>query len=275
MLSAFVIVLREVIEAGLIVGIVLAATRGVHGRGLWVGLGVLGGLVGAGLVAIFAGEISNLFQGYGQEIFNAAILILAVGMLAWHNAWMASHGRQMAAEVRKVGQDVAHGDRPLAALAIVCGVAVLREGSEVVLFLYGIAAAGSSGVAMLEGGLLGVLGGVAVTGLSYLGLLAIPQRYIFTVTGWLITLLAAGLATQAVFFLNAANVLTALNTQIWDTSAILPQDGAIGLVLHTLIGYSDRPTGMQLVVYLGVIAAMIGLTRYARAPQKTGKPATA
>jgi high-affinity iron transporter len=273
--GAFVIVLREVFEAGLIVGIVLAATRGVRGRGLWIALGVAGGLVGAGVVAMFAGAISNLFEGYGQEIFNAAILLVAVAMLAWHNAWMASHGRELAAEVRKVGADVAHGDRAPIALAIVCGVAVLREGSEVVLFLYGIAAAGSSGTAMLTGGLLGVLGGVAITGLSYLGLLAIPQRYIFTVTGWLITLLAAGLAAQAVFFLNAANVLTALNTQVWDTSAILPQDSALGLVLHTLIGYTDRPTGMQLVAYALVIVGMVGLMRIAKPHRKPAAPATA
>jgi high-affinity iron transporter len=274
-LGAFIIVLREVFEAGLIVGIVLAATRGVHGRGLWISFGVVAGLIGAGIVALFAGAISSLFEGYGQEIFNAVILLLAVGMLVWHNAWMASHGRQMAAEVRKVGQEVAHGDRPPLALAIVCGVAVLREGSEVVLFLYGIAAAGSSGVSMLSGGLLGVLAGIVVTGLSYLGLLAIPQRYIFTVTGWLITLLAAGLAAQAVFFLNLANVLTALNGQIWDTSAILPQDGIVGIVLHTLIGYTDRPSGMQLIAYIAVIAVMFGLMRYARPPRKTVTPAAA
>jgi high-affinity iron transporter len=274
-LGAFIIVLREVFEAGLIVGIVLAATRGVHGRGLWISFGVVAGLIGAGIVALFAGAISSLFEGYGQEIFNAVILLLAVGMLVWHNAWMASHGRQMAAEVRKVGQQVAHGDRPPLALAIVCGVAVLREGSEVVLFLYGIAAAGSSGVSMLSGGLLGVLAGIVVTGLSYLGLLAIPQRYIFTVTGWLITLLAAGLAAQAVFFLNSANVLTALNGQVWDTSAILPQDGIVGIVLHTLIGYTDRPSGMQLIAYIAVIAVMFGLMRYARPPRKTATPAPA
>ncbi len=275
MLGAFIIVLREVFEAGLIVGIVLAATRGVHSRGLWIGIGVVAGLAGAGVVAMFAGAISSLFEGYGQEIFNAAILLLAVGMLTWHNVWMASHGRQMAAEVRKVGQAVAHGDRPPYALAIVCGVAVLREGSEVVLFLYGIAAAGSSGTSMLAGGLLGVLAGIGVTGLSYLGLLAIPQRYIFTVTGWLITLLAAGLAAQAVFFLNSANLLTALNTQVWDTSGILPQDSIVGVVLHTLIGYTDRPSAMQVVAYVAVIAVMVGLMRFARAPGNTPKAATA
>jgi high-affinity iron transporter len=267
-LGALVIVLREVVEAGLIVGIVLAATRGVPSRAWWVGLGVAAGVVGACIVAVFAGAISQLFEGYGQELFNAAILILAVGMLAWHNAWMAKHGRELAAEVRKVGQAVAHGDRPLMALAVVCGIAVLREGSEVVLFLYGIVVSGTSGAALLAGGLLGVAGGAAVTALSYLGLLAIPQRYIFTVTGWLITLLAAGMAAQAVFYLNAADVLTTLNAALWDTSQFLSESSALGLVLHTLIGYTARPTGMQLIAYGLTIAVMVGLMRFAAPPHR-------
>lgn len=273
MLGSFVIVLREVIEAGLIVGIVLAATRGVPQRGLWIAFGVGGGLAGAAVVGFFAGAISNLFDGYGQELFNAAILMTAVAMLAWHNAWMARHGRELATQVRGVGQDVAEGGRPLIALAVVCGVAVLREGSEVVLFLYGIVLSGASGSSLLAGGLLGVAGGAVITGLSYLGLLAIPQKMIFKVTGWLITLLAAGMAAQAVFYLNAADVLTAFNRVVWDTSGILAQSSIPGLVLHTLVGYIEKPTGMQIIAYIATILVMVALMRLVRTP--TRKPATA
>ena len=153
MLASLVIVFREAIEAGLIVGIVLAATRGVARRGRWVSSGIAAGTLGACLVAAFAGELGALFNGSGQELFNAAILLAAVGMLTWHNAWMAGHGRELAREVRAVGAAVAEGDRPLTALAFVVGIAVLREGSEVVLFLYGIFATGGTSVgAMLAGG---------------------------------------------------------------------------------------------------------------------------
>ncbi len=177
MLATLIIVFREIIEAGLIVGIVLAASKGVLGRSLWVGYGVAAGALGACLVAAFAGQIGSLFQGAGQDLFNATILLLAVVMLTWHNVWMASHGRAMAKEMREVGAAVAAGERPLFALAIVVGVAVLREGSEIVLFLYGIAAAGgASTVSMLIGGVLGLVGGVAVSALMYFGLLAIPAR---------------------------------------------------------------------------------------------------
>jgi high-affinity iron transporter len=267
-LGALIIVLREVIEAGLIVGIVLVATRGVPRRGFWIGLGVLGGIAGASVVALFAGAISDAFAGSGQELLNASVLLLAVVMLAWHNAWMASHGRELAAQVKLVGREVASGQRPLTALAVVCGIAVLREGSEVVLFLYGIVASGTSGYQLLIGGLLGVLGGVAITGLSYLGLVAIPARYIFSVTGVLITFLAAGMAAQAVFYLDSAGYLTALDTPLWDTSGILSQSSILGIVLHTLIGYFDQPSGMQLLAYILTILGMIALTRYAALPRR-------
>src|SRR5208337_3898074 len=144
-------------------------------RGLWVAYGITAGVAGACVVAAFAGQMASLFEGSGQELFNASILLLAVGMLTWHNVWMASHGRVMAQQMRQVGAEVTAGQRPLAALAIVCGVAVLREGSEVVLFLYGIAASGgTSATGMIAGGVLGVLAGAGVSALMYLGLLSVP-----------------------------------------------------------------------------------------------------
>src|SRR6476646_1344284 len=201
MLGALIIVFREVIEAGLIVGIVMAATRGVAERGRWVTIGVVVGVLGASIVAMFAGAISDAFEGSGQEMFNASVLGIAVLMLMWHNAWMASHGQDMANSMAAVGKAVSSGQRPLAALAIVVGLATLREGSEVVLFLYGIVAAGASASSLLTGGALGLAAGAAFTALTYHGLLAIPSRYIFAVTSALIALLAAGMAAQAMQFL--------------------------------------------------------------------------
>lgn len=268
MIGALIIVFREVLEAGLIIGIVLAATRGVPSRGKWVSLGVLGGLLGASVIAAFAGAISDAFQGRGQELLNAAVLGAAVVMLMWHNAWMARHGREMVVEMFEIGEAVTKGKRPLTALALVVGLAVLREGSEVVLFLYGIVAGGTSGSDMLLGGVLGVIAGAAFTGLTYLGLLAIPSRYIFSVTTLLITLLAAGMAAQAVQYLHAAGVLTMLTDDLWDTSSWLRQNGALGNFLHVLIGYNERPTQLQVIVYVAVIASMAVLMRAAAPPRK-------
>jgi len=276
MLGALIIVFREVIEAGLIIGIVMAATRGVIGRGRWVTYGVSSGIAGAMLVAVFAGEISQAFAGSGQELFNAVVLSIAVVMLMWHNGWMARHGREIAAEMRSIGDAVTEGTKPLTALAVVVGLAVLREGSEVVLFLYGIFASGTTGTALLIGGILGVIAGVAFTALTYYGLLAIPTRHIFTVTTVLISLLAAGLAAQAVQFFNNGGYFLVLDHTIWDTSWLLSEHSIMGHLLHTLIGYTTRPTVLQLIVYGATLAVMYLLMRIARyQPRRQQMPAAA
>ena len=262
MLPSLLIVFREVFEAGLIVGIVMAVTAGVPRRARWVAGGVAAGVLGSCVVALFTGGLSELFNGNGQELFNAAILGFAVLMLGWHNVWMARHGRELAAEMRSAGEAVVAGSKSLAALAMVVAIAVLREGSEVVLFLYGVAAAeGGTGFGMVVGGLIGLVLGALVCLLTYLGLVTIPTRYLFAVTSTLITLLAAGMAAQAIAFLEQANILTAFDQTVWDTSWILSDGSYLGRALHTLIGYVDQPTAMQLIVYAATLAVIVVLMR--------------
>ena len=273
MLSALLIVFREVIEAGLIVGIVLAATKGVPRRDFAVLMGVLAGVLGACLVAAFAGGLASLFQGSGQELFNASILILAVMMLTWHNVWMASHGREMARELKAAGHEVVTGKRTLAALGVVVGVAVLREGSEVVLFLYGIAAQGGvSNAGLLAGGALGLAAGAAVSALMYLGLLTIPAGRLFQVTSGLITLLAAGMAAQAVLLLQNGGYINAWSGTVWDTSWLLKEDSIPGRLLHTLVGYVQAPDGAQVAAYLATIAGILLLMRMTGRLQAARRP---
>jgi high-affinity iron transporter len=259
-LGALIIVFREVIEAGLIVGIALAVTRGIARRGRFIGMGIAAGVLGACLVGAFINSISNAFEGVGQELFNAGILALAVVMLAWHNVWMARHGRELATEMRKAGEAVRAGTSTLLGFAVVVAVAVLREGSEIALFLYGILIASEpgSGMSLFVGGLIGLVLGAGVTALTYLGLVQIPSRHIFAVTSVLIALLAAGLAAQSVAFLEQADVITALPGRLWDSSYILSDTSLLGRVLHTLIGYSDHPSAMEGLIYL-ITLAMIGL----------------
>jgi len=261
-LAALIIVFREVFEAGLIVGIVLAVTGAVPHRNRWIGGGVLAGALAACIVAAFTGALSQLFAGMGQELFNATILAIAVMMLTWHNVWMAHHGREIAGEMRAVGQAVADGTKSLLALAVVVGVAVLREGSEVALFLYGVAASdGGSALSLAIGGLIGLALGAGVCLLTYFGLMRIPPRALFATTTVLITLLAAGMAAQAVAFLERANWLTAFDTVVWDSGWLLPETTIAGRTLHTLIGYTDQPTEMQLLVYAAVLLITFMLMR--------------
>jgi high-affinity iron transporter len=259
-LATAIIVFREVLEAALIVGIVMAASRGIRGRGGWVGGGVAGGILGAVIVAACAGTIASAAAGMGQEVFNAAVLFAAVGMLGWHNIWMTRHGREMAGAATRLGADVRAGREPLWALSFAVGLAVLREGAEIVLFLYGIAATEDGGIgAMALGGALGLAAGVAAGAGMYLGLVSIPLRHLFAVTSWLVLLLAAGMASQAAAFLLQADLLPALGDALWDTSFLLNEKSLFGRVLHTLVGYTAQPAGIQLVFYLVTLLAIGGL----------------
>jgi len=249
MLATAIIVFREILEAALIIGIVAAATRGVARRKLWICGGAAVGIFGAIIVALLADVIMNLAGGVGQEIFNALILFAAVLMLAWHNIWMASHSRELVLQMKQVSASVKEGVSPMYALAVVVCLAVLREGSEVVLFLYGQAAGGVDASTMLSGGVAGLTVGAAVGVALYLGLLRIPTQYLFTVTGWMILLLAAGMASQAIKFLSQADIVPTWG-QVWDTSPLLADDSVTGRLLHTLIGYDASPMGIQVAVYL-------------------------
>jgi len=97
--------------------------------------------------------------------------------------------------------------------------------------------------------------------IMYKGLLRIPVRYLFSVTSWLIALLAAGMAAQAVAFLQIAGAVKFFAKTLWDTSKYLADDSIFGKILHALIGYTDRPTVLQLFVYLGTLATIFILMR--------------
>lgn len=268
MIGALIIVFREVIEAGLIIGIVLAATQTVAGSRIWIIGGVLAGVIGSCILAGFTGSIGQLFNGYGQEIFNAAILAIAVGMLTWHNIWMARNGRAMAGELKQAGIAVRDGQKTLLALAIIVGTAVLREGAEVVLFLYGVAIGGrETAASMALGSVLGLVVGAAVSYLTFRGLLKIPTRYFFRATSWLITFLAAGMAAQSASYLEKAGVVSMLQDAVWDSSKYLSQSGIPGRILHTLIGYSDQPSQFQLLVYIAALVLGFALTNWISRPR--------
>jgi len=262
MFGTALIVFREVLEAALIVGIVGAATRGIAGRGRFIAAGLALGIVGSLVVAGAAEAISKLAEGMGQELFNASILGIAVVMLAWHNIWMSTHGRELAANAKKMGKEVMTGARAMSVVLVVIAVAVLREGSETVLFLYGVSISGDASVAsMLTGGLIGLAGGAALGWVVFAGLLRIPLKYFFDATSFLVLLLAAGMASQAARFLIQANMLPSLATPLWDTSAVVSNSSVVGKALQGLVGYDATPAGMQIAFFVVVMVAIVaGMT---------------
>ena len=257
MLGIALLVFREVLEAALIVTVVAAATRGVPRRGVFIGGGIALGVIGAIIVALCMGFIEGSLGGVGQEVFQAAVLLTAVVMIGWHVTWMSSHGKEMVLQMKQVTDSVKAGSSSIAILLAVVALAVLREGSEIVLFLYGMAAGGAGKLGFFAGVPLGLAGGVAVGFGLYFGLLRIPMRYFFSATNWMLVVLASGLASTAAGFLIQANLLPAWGNQLWNTSWLLTNGSIVGQAVHILTGYEARPAGMQLVFWLVTFVVLV------------------
>ena len=275
MFSTAILVFREVLEAALIIGLVAVATREVASRIKWISAGILGGVLGAIAIAMMGDVINSAAAGLGQELLNAMILFAAVLMLGWHNIWMKKHGAELASHAKKVGQAISEGQQPMYAMAVLVGLAVLREGAEVVLFLYSMFASGTPLSQIGTGGMIGVAVGATFGAGLYFGLLRIPTRHLFRVTSIMLLMLSAGLAAQAAGFLVQANVITVMTTSLWDTSWLVSEKSVVGSILHALIGYIANPMGIQLVFYVATIGIIGGLMWMVERPltQRFVKPA--
>ena len=278
MLAVALIVFRESLEAALLIGILVAATRGLDGRGRWLAGGAAAGAVGAVGIALAVTQFPQLIDGTNQEIFNASVLGAAVLMLAWHQVWMSQHGAELAADARQVASAVRSGERSLAAVGVVAAIAVLREGSETVLFLFGSMTGGQLGASdVILGSAFGLFLGVTLGVVVYAGLARIPLRQLFQWTGVLLVMVAAGMASQAAGFLIQADLIPSLASPLWDTSAFVANGSALGAALRALVGYEARPDGMQVAVFVVTLVAILTVARWVRlAPgsrRKTQAPA--
>lgn len=261
MLSSFIIVFREVLEAALVIGIVAAAVKGVAHRGRWISGGVALGAAGAAMVAAAIGTISSMAHGNGQELFSALVLLLAGAMLAWHNIWMAQHSREMTSRLRSVAAEVVAGNESLIVLVTVTALAVLREGSETALFLYGLVA-GANAPDWIAGGVMGLLAGAGVGVVLYLGLSQIPLKRLFRISEILILFIAAGMLARAAQFLVQGGFIPGLMSPIWNTSSIISGNSMLGRSLGALLGYSPAPSLTQFLVYIASLL-LIGGTMFA------------
>ncbi|HTK85158.1 MAG TPA: FTR1 family protein [Patescibacteria group bacterium] len=262
MLSAAIVIFREVFEIVLIVGIILAATRNVPSRLKAIGLGFGSGIAGATLIAFFTREISEFAEGMGQEIFSAGILFTAALFIGWTVLWMKKHSRDMKAHFTKVGEQVAAGNLPYISLSLIIALAILREGSEIVLFSYGMIASGMSAFSLAAGFAAGMAAGLVVGLALYRGLITFPLKHFFRITSWILMLLVAGMMSQGVGFLIAAGVVNSLAHPLWDSSWLLSDGSIAGQSLKTLIGYTAHPSAIQVIAYIVTLGALLFLTEF-------------
>jgi high-affinity iron transporter len=261
MLQIAIVVFREVFEIALIVGILMAVTKNVPHRLKWIAGGMLLGILSSLALAFFTDQISESFQGVGQEFFNGLILTLAAGVISWTVIWMQKHARTLSGELKNLGNLVKEGSKPLYVLMIVVFLSVLREGAEIVLFTYSYYLAGTSLEQIILGLVSGITLGTAFGVMIYFGILKFFGRYFFPVTTWILVFLSAGIASQGVGFWVSGGLLPDLGNPIFDSSGILPQESPLGKFLNIFFGYIDHPYGLQLLVYLVVIGVLVTMLK--------------
>ncbi len=250
MVPTYFLMLREGLEAALIVGIIAAYLARI-GRRDMLPL-ILAGVAAAVAVSVLAGVVVVATVGrmpaVVQETIEGLAGIAAVAVLTWMLFWMRRQGRALKGELEH-GVDAALGTGGALALVGLAFVAVAREGLETVLFLLAIITSAGAGPLTLVGGLLGLGTAVAVGIAIFVGGVRVNLRMFFTVTGVVLIFVAAGLVAFSVSALGEAGLI--VNSGVaYDLNGVLPDSTPLGNVLRGLFGYRSEPTPIEVVAYL-------------------------
>ena len=266
MSSSFIITLREGLEAGLIVAIILAYLKSSGQRPHFrtVLISALAAVavslaVGAAIFAI-AGE----FAGRSAEAFEGTAMLLAVGVLSWMVVWMK---RQAAGIKKTLETDVAQaiGVGSAFALALIPFTAILREGLETAVFLFA-ATRTSTPLESTIGASAGLLGAIALTWGIYSGGYRINLRVFFNVTGVLLVVLAAGLLVNGLKDLHEAGVISNLGPHAWDSYNALADNSQLGKFLSTILGYDSSPYLGLVIAHVTYLVLALGFFAFGRVP---------
>jgi len=207
-------------------------------------LGALGSL----MIAYFANTIFDSFSGYGQEITNASILLLCSSMIVWTVIWMKYAHKKTISKIHTAWRN--KSDISLISLTFITASAIFREGSEIVLFSYSIFIKTQDSIIQL---IIGALSGFTIAALTgfllYKGIIKIPGKYLFKTTSILLSLIAAGMASQAANLLQSAEIMSWNQTPLWNSSWLISQQSFIGKILGVVVGYVENPTGLELAFY--------------------------
>jgi len=259
-LQIAIVVFREILEIALILGILTSATKDIKNRASWILIGLGLGILFSIILAIFTDKISSSLDGLGQEFFNGLIMLSASFMIGWTVLWMQKHAKTLSGELKKLGNNVKDGKKPLYALTIVVLLSVIREGAEIVLFSYSYFLSGVGLYQIVVGIISGVFCGSLLGLALYFGFLKVFGKYFFMVSSWLLIFFASATATSGIRFWGDAGIVNPIIDPAIDLSEILSQNSFFGKFLHIIFGYIDQPSLAQIITYFTILIGLgIGL----------------
>lgn len=262
---------RESVEALLVVGILhawLSHTPGAAAGKRWLWGGVVAGLLLAGLLALGIYAAEGLLVEH-QDLFQAAMVLVAAALIVQMVLWMRVHGRTLKRDL-ELGLSRHAAQRNWWGVLVLAALAIAREGSEAVVFLWGTLAAAPAAQLPRMGlaALAGLLLALATFWLLQLGGRLLNWRSFFRVTEIMLLLLAAALVVTGAEKLQLLGWLPALRDGVWDSTWLLPDMGRVGGLVAALTGYRAQPSLMTVLVYAGYWL-LIALLLRRRAPAPT------
>lgn len=256
MFANFLIGLREGLEAGLIVGILVAYLKKL-GRTdvlprLWIGIGAsivmclgIGALLTWGPYAI---------GGATQELVIGVLSIIAVGLVTWMIFWMGRNARELKTQLHsRLDAAVAGMGMGIVVLGF---VAVAREGVETALFVWANVSASDEPVLGTIGALLGIVTSIAIAWLIYRGLVRINLGRFFTWTGLFLIIVAAGVLASGIHALEEAGVVPGGDSIAWSLEAVMPRTSWYGALLSGLFNYRPEPSWNQVIAWILYVAVV-------------------
>ncbi len=258
MLPAFLLALREGLEAALIVGIVLGALRKLgHSRqqvSVWQG--VVAAIIVSLAAALALYGVGLELEGAAEQIFEGVTMLLAAGILTWMIFWMQTQGRRINQQLELGVRQAISGMGSHWALFGVAFIAVVREGIETALFLTA-ATFTAGGQATLMGAVLGLSAAVALGYILFATTRRLDVQRFFRVTSGLLILFAAGLVAHSIHEFNEVGWIPAVIEHVWNTNAVLDENSGLGLILKALFGYNGNPSLTEVLGYVMYWAALI------------------
>ena len=270
-MSAFLVMLREGLEAALIVGILLAYVRRFDGRreAQWIWAGTLSATALSIVAGILIWATIGSLEGRAEEIAEGVVAIVAAGLLTWMVFWMGTQARTMRSRLEsKVDVAVATGGA--IGLAAIAFFAVLREGLESALFLISTTVGEAADGLQFLGGAIGLAVAVGIGYLIYRGGSRIDIRLFFRITGTLIVLFAAGLVAKGIHEFQEAALLPILYEPLWDLGILEPDTNIVGRFAKSLFGWTPAPSLLMVAGYLAYVIPIGAAFR-----RMTAKPAPA
>jgi high-affinity iron transporter len=243
LLDAIVIVLRETLEAGILVSLLLTIANAHAIKISWLIVAIITGLVGAWVYATSLGSISEWFSYTGQEVVNASLQFLI---------YLCVLNIMVCITLKKE----LHTTLLTLLLVGTVSLALIREGSEIILFSMGAFQGNSVLVKVMTSGFIGLMIGLSVGVLFYFLVISFPTRLSKLIQMVMLTLMTAGMIAQAAELLVQSDWLPA-STRLWDTSHLLPERSISGQVAYAILGYEATPSPVVVGFYLGSIVLIV------------------